>query len=147
MRPMHLILIFTLFISLNSFATSEAHCDLVNGIYNNSSKDINGIKFSTLVDIFNLTNAHTLSMNLDGEELKFLRSEMVINRIPRLTYKISKKNKTLKTVFIMIDRAPKAISETREFYGNMIIPYATGPIKDEEISTAKSLVYNFYCRF
>lgn len=147
MRPMRLILIFMLFISMNSFAMSEAHCELVNGIYDNSSKVIHDIKFSTLVDIFNLTNAHTLSMNLDGEELKLLRSEMIIKRIPRLTYKLTKKNKILKTVFIMLDRAPKEISESKEFYGNMIIPYATGPINDEEISTTKSLVYNFYCRF
>jgi hypothetical protein len=147
MRLMRFIWTLLLFISMNCLASGEANCHLVNGVYNNSSIFLNDLKFSTIVDIFSLTNANTLSMNLDGEDLKFLRTNLVINRIPRMVYNIKIKNKILKTVFIMLDRNPKDISETREFYGNMIIPSSPEPKDEEEITSGKSLVYNFYCRF
>jgi hypothetical protein len=147
MRPMRFIWTILLFTSMNCFALSEANCHLVNGVYNNSSNILNELKFSTIVDIFSLTNANTLSMNLDGEDLKFVRSDLVVNRIPRMIYKVKRKNKILKTVFVMLDRNPKDISETKEFYGNMIIPSSSEPKDKEEISSGKSLVYNFYCRF
>jgi len=147
MRPMRFIWTLLLFTSMNCFASTEANCHLVNGVYNNSSNILNELKFSTLVDIFSLTNANTLSMNLDGEDLKFVRSDLIVNRIPRMIYKIKRKNKILKTVFIMLDRKPKDISETKEFYGNMIIPFSPEPKDEGEITSGKSLVYNFYCRF
>jgi hypothetical protein len=47
----------------------------------------------------------------------------------------------------MLDRSPKEISDTKEFYGNMIIPKIPEPSDEQEVITGKSLVYNFYCRF
>jgi hypothetical protein len=147
MQPMRLICFFLLFTSMNCFASSEATCYLVDGIYKNSAMNLRDLKFSTVVDVFNLTNANTLSMNLDGEEFKLIRSNLMVGRFPRMIYSIKKKNKVLKTVFIMLDRSPKEISDTKEFYGNMIIPKSPEPSDEQEVITGKSLVYNFYCRF
>lgn len=147
MRPMRFIWSLLLFTSMNSFASSEATCYLVDGIYKNSSINLRDLKFSTVVDVFNLTNANTLEMNLDGEEFKLLRTNLMVKRLPRMIYRMKKKNKIMKTVFVMLDRSPKEISDSKEFYGNMIIPKNNEPLDDHEIMSGKSLVYNFYCRF
>ena len=52
MRPMRFIWTLLLFTSMNCFASTEANCQLVNGVYNNSSNILNELKFSTIVDIF-----------------------------------------------------------------------------------------------
>ncbi len=147
MQAMRFICFLLLFTTMNSFASSEANCYLVDGIYKNSSKNLRELRFSTLVDVFTLTNANTLSMNLDGEDLQLIRTNLITNRFPRMIYRMKKKNKVMKTVFVMLDRSPKKISDTKEFYGNMIIPKSLDAEDEQEVITGNSLVYNFYCRF
>ena len=135
-------------VSANAFAASEASCDLVDGIYRNSQENIEGIKFETLADIFTINNAKTLSFKLNNESFRFLRSDLDVDRQTKMTYISKKSNKTVRVVKLMLDRTPRDIAKTKEYYGNMVI---SGEMKESEIALGyynkKNLVYNFYCRF
>jgi NAD-dependent SIR2 family protein deacetylase len=135
-------------VTTNAFAGVAAECQLTEGIYKNSSLSLTDMKFETVVDIFTLNNARTISMNLNGESMRFTRMDMEINRNTKLIYNLKKKNKISRVIHLNIDRTPKNVSRDREFYGNMII---TEELKDKmsitDLATANKFVYNFYCRF
>ena len=126
---------------------SSAECHLVDGIYRNSPNPISQLKFQTVVDVFTISNANQLSMNLDGMELTFLRSNLTVKKQVKMIYLVRKNGQALRAAHVMIDRTPKEVISDREFYGNMII---TGNLNNEpelhSILTSKNLVYNFYCR-
>lgn len=139
---------FLMLFSVTSWAVSIAECDIVNGIYRNSTNSLTELKFETLVDIFTLNNANTLTMKIDGKERRYIRSNIDSGRQTKMTY-LEKKNNSLRAVYVMIDRSPRFVAKDREFYGNMII---SSEIKNTQevllgINNPKNLVYNFYCRF
>jgi hypothetical protein len=142
---MKLIYAFLLLISLKAEANSFASCDLVNGVYRNSSEPLTDLRFETLADIFTMNNANALFMVLDSEPIRLLRSEMIVSRQTRMIYLLRKNGKAVRAVHMMIDRTPKKVSRTREFYGNMIISEQTHDA--QAVINSRSLVYNFYCRF
>jgi hypothetical protein len=129
-------------------AYSSADCYLVDGIYRNSHLPISELKFQTVVDVFSISNANQLSMNLDGVELTFLRSNLTVKKQVKMIYLLRKNGEAIRAAHVMLDRTPKEVMSNREFYGNMII---SGEIKNgtdiSSISDSKNLVYNFYCRF
>jgi len=141
-----LFLIF--FVSTKILASSSADCHLVDGIYRNSQTSISELKFQTVVDVFSISNANQLSMNLDGIELTFLRSNLTVKKQVKMIYLLRKNGEAIRAAHVMLDRTPKEVMTDREFYGNMII---SGEIKNatdiSSISASKNLVYNFYCRF
>lgn len=125
-----------------------ANCELVDGIYVNSSAQVQDMNFETLVDVFTLNNAQALNLTLDGRSLRFIRSDMDVNKLTRMIYLQKKNNKVVRAVRLMIDRTPKAIITDREFYGNMIIsPEINSDLEFAKIQGSENLVYNFHCRF
>ena len=140
---MRIIIICILLTSFRCFSYSEANCQIVSGIYQNSGNQLIDLKFSTVVDIFTLNNANTLSMNLDGEELKFLRSDMSVGKQTKMTYLYRKNGEAVRTAHITIDRPPKDAASNRHFYGNLII----SKLSSQFIQNINNIVYNFYCTF
>ena len=139
---MRILFIILALASFRSYANTTAQCELVDGLYKNSSIEIADINFGTLVDVFTLSNAKTLSINLGGNHLKYIRSAIAVNRQTKMIYQQKKNSKVFRTIHVMIDRTPKEVVIEREFYGNMIIL----PEEDDVLSS-RSLVYNFHCRF
>src|SRR5665648_328551 len=114
-------LILLSLISFSSFADTSADCNLVNGIYANSRTPLTELKFVTLVDIFTLNNAKTITMTLDGEALRFIRSDIDAGRQVKMIYLMKRTREAVRAMHIMVDRSLKQIARNREFYGNMII--------------------------
>jgi hypothetical protein len=139
---MRIFFIILALASFRSYANTTAQCELVDGLYKNSTIEIADIHFGTLVDVFTLGNANTLNINLDGNHLKYIRSAIAVNRQTKMIYQQKKNSKVFRTIHVMIDRTPKEVVIEREFYGNMIIL----PEEDDVLSS-RSLVYNFHCRF
>lgn len=145
---MRILILVLALASFNSFAATSAQCELVDGLYRNSSLPLHELKFETLVDVFTLNNARTMSINLDGNQMKFLRSDMLIGRQTRMIFQMKQYNKVVRVIQIMIDRTPKLVSDEREFYGNMIIfPEGKDINVSQVFNQPKTLVYNFYCQF
>ena len=144
---MKFILFLILFSTFQVFASSEANCYLVSGIYLNSPNTISDLKFYTVADIFTINNANTLSMKLDGVDIKFIRTELVVDKQTKLNYQNKKSDTKLKTAMVTLDRTPKMISKDKEFYGNMIITDKINPKDASAIMNKNNLIYNFYCRF
>lgn len=139
---MRILFILLALASFRSYADTQAQCELVDGLYKNSPIEIADINFGTLVDVFTLNNAKSLNINLAGNQLKYIRSEIAVNRQTKMIYQLKKNSQVFRTIHVMIDRTPKEVTEEREFYGNMIIL----PEGDDVLSS-RSLVYNFHCRF
>lgn len=144
---MRYFLYLMLFSSKLCLAQSEANCHLISGIYQNSSNSLNDLKFTTIVDVFNLTNAKTLAMNLDGKNLRFVRSDLNVNKNTKMIFLLHKNGGAIRAAYVMIDRTPRQVSKSKEFYGNMII--SDEMIAEETMRTlsSKNLYYNFYCSF
>lgn len=127
---------------------TEAKCSLVEGIYINSPASLDDMNFETLVDVFTINNANALNFVLDGNKLRFLRSDMSVNKVTKMTYMMKKNGKAVRAIRMMIDRTPKDISRDREFYGNMILsPELNAESDFTKIQSSQNLVYNFYCQF
>ncbi len=139
---MQILLILLALASFRSYADTQAQCELVEGLYTNSSTEITDINFGTLVDVFTLNNANSLNINLDGNPLKYIRSEILVSRQTKMIYQLKKNSIIFRTIHVMIDRTPKEVTEGREFYGNMILLP-----KGDDVLSSRSLVYNFYCSF
>jgi hypothetical protein len=141
-----LLMIFIVAAQAN--ASEFAECQLRSGIFQNSEKDLRIIRFETLTEVFTLANAKTLYLNLDGEEMRFYRSEIDINRQTKITYLLRKKSKVVRAAYVHIDRTPKVALLKKEFYGNIQITHEIpegGGARD--IAHLNPLTYNFYCRF
>lgn len=125
-----------------------ANCELVNGIYVNSPSVVQDLNFETLVDVFTLNNAQALNFSLDGKQLRFIRTDMNVNKVTKMIYLQKKNNIAVRAVRVMIDRTPKEVILAREFYGNMIVsPEMNGDVDYAKIQASENLVYNFYCSF
>lgn len=145
---MRFLLVLLTVLSFRSFAGTVANCELVNGIYMNSTSIVQDLNFETLVDVFTLNNAQALNFSLDGKQLRFLRSDMNVKKVTKMIYLQKKNNLTVRAVRLMIDRTPKEVLLYREFYGNMIIsPEVNGDIDLTKIQGSENLVYNFHCSF
>lgn len=136
---MKILCLGLLLLAFNSFAGTTANCEVVNGIYNNSQASLIDLKFETIVDVFTINNAQTLTMNLNGKQLRFLRSDLTVRRQTKLIYLMRENGKVKRAINIMLDRTPKEASAEKDFYGNMVI----SPENENE----SNLFYNFYCRF
>ncbi len=145
---MRILILLMALASFNSFADTVAQCELVDGLYQNSDVPMNELRFGTLVDVFTLNNAKSLNINLDGKNLRFIRTDISVSRQTRMVYQLKKNDKALRTVHVMIDRTPKEVSDQKEFYGNMII-FPEGHELDyaKKFNVPDSLVYNFRCEF
>lgn len=140
--------LFLLMFSFQSFAVSEARCYTVDGFYKNSPEALTDLRFETIVDIFTITNARTLRMNIEGENLRFLRENINVNRQTQMVFKQTENNQTVRTLFMMLDRTPNEIAKTKEYYGNMYITPKTKETnnKIKNLRPNNNLAYNFYCR-
>lgn len=145
---MRFFLITLTLVSFSSFAKTEARCELTNGIYINSKANLQEMNFETVADIFTINNARALNLMIDGEKMRFLRSDLSVGKLTKMIYLQKNKNQVTRAVHLMIDRAPKKVASTREFYGNMIISQEIeGEFDLMKINSSKNLVYNFYCSF
>jgi hypothetical protein len=144
---MKFIVLLFIFLSQETFASREAICDLTNGFYDNSYNSLTDLKFSTLVDVFTINNAQTVSMKLDGKDLRFTRSDLRVTRQSQLIFFHRKGDQVLRSLYMNIDRTPRQVSLTKEFYGNMVISPELEPGTKPSVHMKRSLVYNFYCRF
>jgi len=145
---MRFLLVLLTLVSFRSYAITEANCSLTGGIYINSQAVVEEMNFETLVDVFTINNANALNFTLDGKSLRFLRTEMNVNKVTKMTYMMRKNGRIVRAARIMIDRTPKEVSIDREFYGNMIISPEMNPDMDfTKIQNSENLVYNFYCQF
>lgn len=128
----------------SAWGQKHAECSLVRG--DNSELSMHNLRFETLVDVFSVVNARTLYLELDGEPMKFLRSEIdVERRQTRLIYLLRKKNKAVRAARVVLDRTPKEARIKGEFYGHVQI---TDEMKDGIISSLpRTYSYNFYCSF
>lgn len=139
---MKIIMILMTLFSLKSFAHSEANCEIVNGIYRNSSNVVSDFRFETIADIFSINNANVLTIQLDGQELRFFRASMQVGRNTTMVYQT--KTEPVKTAFITLDRTPRSAKLRKEFLGNVIISdNTTNPIA---LLKSESLIYNFHCK-
>jgi hypothetical protein len=85
---------------------------------------------------------------IDGVKMRFLRSDLSVDKLTKMIYLQKNKNSVTRAVHLMIDRAPKKVSSTREIYGNMIVSQEIeGEFDLTKINSSKNLVYNFYCSF
>src|SRR3989338_7973329 len=100
---MKILCLSLLLLSFNSFAGTTANCEVVNGIYNNSQAPIIDLKFETIVDVFTIHNAQTLTMNLNGKQLRFLRSDLTVRRQTKLIYLMRENGKVKRAINIMLD--------------------------------------------
>lgn len=144
---MRILILLMALASFNSFADTSVQCELVDGLYQNSDVPMNELRFGTLADVFTLNNAKSLNIDLDGKNLRFIRTDILVNKQTRMVYQLKKYDKTLRTVHVMIDRTPKQVADDREFYGNMII-FPEGFLDfTKKFNVPDSLVYNFRCEF
>lgn len=144
---MRFFLFLLTLISLKSFADTSANCTLVKGVYENSREIMHDIRFETIADVFSFSNARAFSFNLEGEELRFLRSSIEVNKQIRAIYLLKKNGDVVRAIHMMIDRTPQLIAREKEFYGNMIISQKISGGDWTKIESDKSLRYNFFCRF
>jgi hypothetical protein len=135
------LLIFLLTLtSLRSSANSSAICDQVNGGHSISLARIDNFKLETIVDIFTLRNANTLSFDLEEEAIRLTRKSMEINRETKMTFVQKKNNEVLRSVNLIIDRTPRKVIVKREFY-------VAAFISSENPDEAAPLYFKFYCSF
>jgi hypothetical protein len=145
---MKIFLLVFLLVSANAFAGVAAECHLTEGVFKNSSKSLTDLKFETVVDVFTLNNARTISMTFEGENLRFTRSDIEINRNTKLIYHMKERNNIRRVAYLNIDRTPKHITKDREFYGNMILTdELPAQATHQDTISVRRFVYNFYCRF
>lgn len=145
---MRFLFLLLLLVNATAYAGTQANCEVVDGIYRNSSESIQEIKFETLVDVFTINNAKTLSFRLEQEEMKLLRSNLDIGRQTKMIYLLKKNDKAVRFASVLLDRTPREVNKTKEFYGNIIL---SAVVSEKEIAlgnySGNNLVYNFYCRF
>lgn len=126
--------IFILALMLTSYqalADSFAKCEMINNTFSNRML-VADLKFETVVDIFTINNAKTLTMTLDGQSLRFLRSKLVVERMTRMTYVSRNHPEEVMSIEVELDRTPREALLSKQFYGNMVI---------------MSERHHFYCRF
>lgn len=146
---MRVFLLLFLIMTSTTFAANSVDCEIVDGIYKNSTAaTLQDLRFETLVDIFTITNAKTVALTINGEELKFFRSSINVERQTIMTYLLRKNGKAVRAAYIIIDRTPRKATKDREFFGNIVL---SSEIKDEseliELGfSARNLVYNFHCQ-
>lgn len=135
----------TLFlISLGSHATTTTNCRLIEGLYQNSLTPIEDLSFETYADIFTLTNAHTVSLTLNHENLRFVRTVLKVDRHTEMVYVQRKDQEIVRAIHITLDRTPRLIARSRQFYGYLLI----SPLNSSAGFIGKDVLnYNFYCQF
>lgn len=145
---MRLFLLLVFIMSMPAFADSTAHCEVVKGIYANSSKTISDPYFETLADVFTINNAKAFTVSLEGKALRFLREDMKVERYTKLIYLQKKRNKVVRAAYMIIDRTPKEAASDRNFYANVIITDELGEGDDlTKVMNLRTFNYNLYCEF
>lgn len=145
MKFIALILLLT---SFGATASTVAKCHLVEGIYTNSDIEIRDIALETYADIFTIRNAATISFKLNNKELRFIRTEMIVDRHTQMHYLEKSDQAELRAMYITLDRTPRSIAKSHYFFGNMIISPKIPQGGDYTAVTGKdSLNYNFFCSF
>jgi hypothetical protein len=133
------------------WATSEALCELDHKDPASSTNPIYDLRFETLVDIFTVTNAKTLAMNFEGNNLIFMRSTIdVVGDQTRMTYLLRRNNRAVRVAMVTLDRSPKRAKKTGVFYGAMTISREVGEGEDMMAlyqAQQSALTYGFSCRF
>lgn len=140
---MKVILGFLLIVASPAWAKKHADCQVVQGIFSNSADRVENLRFETLVDIFSITNARVLSLELDGSPLRLTRSAIAVDQQTKLIYQMKKNDKTLWVANVLLDRTPNQVRWSKEYYGVLQL---TGDHK-EGSKKPKLRNFNFYCRF
>jgi hypothetical protein len=134
-----IVLVLLLSFTCHAWSNQHAECQLVDRTPPNSSEALHSIKFQTLVDIFSVSNAKTLTMNLDGENLRLFRTGIEFDQQTRLQFTQRRQGQATHEAEILLDRTPKDAWITKEFYGKMSLVDLKRP--------NRTLNYNLYCRF
>lgn len=141
-------LLLLLLITGQTWAKKQSKCAIIDGFYPNSPNSLRELKFETVVDIFTINNAKTLSFVLDGETIRLQRLELNVDRHTKMTY-TKRKGKLTRAAHVMIDREPRKAFRDKEFLGNILI---TPEMEDAEnfmkiLRREDILTYNFRCKF
>jgi hypothetical protein len=134
---MKFLLILLLLVGSSARAAEYAKCRLT-GYFWSEFPLVDNMRFETVVDIFTLNNAQTLSLDLNGRHLRFKRSRILVTNITSLLFVLRNNDITEKTARVQLDRTPRQILLTREFKGHIEILNA-----DNE----SDLNHGFYCYF
>ncbi len=142
-----LLILFGLMTS-KVWATSQTECQLTEGIYQNSQANLGKFHFFSYADIFTINNAKSFIIQVDGQEIHMQREDLSDNsRSTQITY-LGKIGKGYIKAFVLLDRSPKNIVITREFYGNLILSpeMETKKISLNDLMKNKSgKTFNFKC--
>lgn len=134
-----------LLVASNTWAGTQAECELVEGIFPNSTTSIESLRFETLVDVFSIFNARAISFDFKNTPMRFIRSEFKVDRQTKLMYLMKEEDKTVMSARILLDRTPRQAKLSREFNGIMHLM-----VENENGTTAEDaeiFIYNFYCYF
>ncbi|HXH75565.1 MAG TPA: hypothetical protein VNJ08_11400 [Bacteriovoracaceae bacterium] len=133
MRFLFIILILT----NAAWAHKYTDCEITDGFFKNSPNQLHNVRFETVADIFSLTNAKSLNLELDGVPMRFTRLNMEVERQTKMLYIIRKKSAFLRTLNILIDRSPYEAKASSEFKAIIQISQESGA----------HLSYNLQCSF
>jgi hypothetical protein len=131
------IFILLFLISFQAQASVESDCYVSRGFFRRGVNEISHLSFFTLVDVFSLTNANTLKMTFKGEELKLVRTEILVGDLTIMKYKNVSNSKFMGDVLVSINKSPYQVITTREFNGQIMISE----------QAAANLIFSFSCSF
>ncbi len=127
---MKFIVLFLMLVMSTARASEYASCQVDGPIAN--------MKFETVVDIFSISNARTLSLELNSELVRFTRTSIVVMKNTTLQYNQRVQNRIGKTAKVVLDRTPREVLKSRQFNGTIEIRDDAG-----EVETRRG----FYCYF
>jgi hypothetical protein len=134
---MKFLLILLLLVGSSARAAEYAKCRLT-GYFWSEFPLVDNMRFETVVDIFTINNAQTLSIDLNGRNLRFKRSRILVTNVTNLLFVLKNNDVTEKTARVKLDRTPRQALLTREFKGHIEIINA---------ENESDLSHNFYCYF
>jgi hypothetical protein len=145
---MRIIALLILLTTGTAWSKSEANCQQVDGIYKNSSAEMDRLKFESLVDIFSFNNAKNFSITIAGEDLFFSRSSIDVSKNTKMSFVMLSKGMSRMAV-VQMDRTPNAALKAKAFYGNLVINSSMTEWNsiDQKSILPRFLSYNFYCTF
>lgn len=134
---MKFLLILLLLVGSSAQAAEYAKCRLT-GYFWSEFPLVDNMQFETVVDIFTINNAQTLSLDLNGRHLRFKRSRILVTNTTHLLFELKNNDLLEKTARVKLDRTPRQALLTRKFNGHIEIINA---------ENKTDLNHDFYCYF
>lgn len=105
--------------------------------------------FFSYADLFTLNNAKSLFLQIDGQEIHFQRTDIISRKSTQLIYE-GKVNGNFRKAFVLIDRSPKEVLNSKMFIGNMILSPENNTSDFNFMNVLldkKAQTFNFACKF